>query len=61
MKKIKQIIKKLIVSLTYAISKTRVGILIGLTLFEEVEERGLKVEHKFYSEIIRELILNETN
>ena len=39
MKIIKQIIKKLIVSLTYTLSKTRVGILIGLTLFEEVEER----------------------
>jgi len=42
MKIIKQIIKKLIVSLTYALSKTRVGILIGLTLFEEVEERVIK-------------------
>ena len=33
----------------------------GVKTLQEVEQRGLKVEHKFYSEIIRELILNETN
>ena len=38
----KQFIKKLIISITHSLSKTRVGILVGLTLFEEVRERVLK-------------------
>ena len=32
----------------------------GVQSLEEVEKRGLSVEHKFYSQVIRELILNET-
>ena len=42
MKKFKQFIKKLIISITHSLSKTRLGILVGLTLFEEVSERVLK-------------------
>ena len=42
MRKFKQFIKKLIISITHSLSKTRVGILVGLTLFEEVSERVLK-------------------
>lgn len=32
----------------------------GVQSLEEVEKRGLSVEHKFYSQVIRKLILNET-
>ena len=33
----------------------------GVNSIDEVEKRGLKVEHEFYSKVIRELILNETS
>jgi phosphoribosylglycinamide formyltransferase 1 len=33
----------------------------GADTLEEVERRGLSVEHQFYSDVIRKLLLNETN
>ncbi|MCH2021375.1 MAG: phosphoribosylglycinamide formyltransferase [Saprospiraceae bacterium] len=46
---------------TGAVISQHIVDLKGVQTLKEVEERGLKVEHKFYSEIIRMLILNETN